>query len=117
MNSKRIALIVFLIGLVLLAVGFVIFFSQSMTRKNNLQTNLLKAPLSADQAANNQGHKNSTANPAAPKVFTDEQINQKIEATKQQINQQAKNRALTDSELYFLSAPRAAAIKALQTGQ
>jgi hypothetical protein len=116
MNNRRVALVIFLIALILLSAGFIVFFSRQISRKSTLQTNLLKtAP--AGTATTSQAAKNSAAAKPAPATFTDAQINAKIAATKQQINSASKGRSLTDDELYFLSFPKEAALQKLQQGQ
>ena len=113
MNERKIALVVFLIGLILLSIGFIIFFGQSQSRRNNLKTDVLTAAPAAQDKLNNQPASTQAPSKTEP-TFTEEQINQKIEATRQTINEQSRNRALTDQELYFLSFPREAAIKELK---
>jgi len=107
MNFKKIALIVFLIGLIILSIGFIIFVSREQGRKNNLQTKILFEPRSgeADKLENNQKN-----NPALAPIPSEEAIQTTIQETKQQISQEAEGRAFTDEELFFISNPRQAAI-------
>ncbi len=108
MDTKKISLIIFLVGLIIISIGFIIFFNRESSRKSNLRANTLITPKTSKQIE---------ASPQATKgqqpTITEEQINQAIQAKRQQINTQAKGRALTDQELEFIGSPRETVIKDL----
>lgn len=111
MDSKKIALVSFLIGLIILSVGFIVFFQRAQNHKSELLTDQLATPKVVDDKINNS----ASAKPQE-KVFTEEQIQQKINEMKTQLSnsKNAKKSVYTDEELYFLGNPRQAAIDELK---
>ena len=109
MDTKKIALIIFLIGVVFLSAGFIIFYSRGQGKKSELRTESLNTP-KAQEAERKINEQKQTQE----KVVTEEQITQKIEETRQQINQKPKGAALSDSDLEFIGSPREAVIKELK---
>jgi predicted Holliday junction resolvase-like endonuclease len=109
MDTKKVALIIFLIGVVFLSAGIIIFYSREQGKKNELRIESLNTPKTqeAEKRINEQKQ-------VQEKVITEEQITQKIEETRQQINQKPKGTALSDSDLEFIGSPREAAIKELK---
>jgi|GEM_PF-6783197 len=113
MDIKKLSLIIFLLCVILLSVGIIVFIGREQSRQRNLRLSAWQTPPLAENALNNQ----KAANPAAAPNFTEEQIRKKIDDKKQQIGASSKGRTLTDDELYFLSFPREAAVKDLQNNQ
>lgn len=112
MGTKKIALIIFLIALILLSIGFVIFATRNS--KNSLNPGALNQSAIQENLDNQVPDNPAKEGPAAHIQFTDEQIEQKIEEKKQIISEQAKDRPFTDDELYFLSFPEEAAVEELK---
>lgn len=117
METRKIALIIFLIALIFLALGVIVYVARQRAEVKNLQTGKISVPVgvSGNKAATTTGNTGVVTKEGKP--ITEEQINAKIEATKAQISQGAKGRAYTSDELFFISSPRKAAISELQKSQ
>ncbi len=117
MNSKKIALIIFLISLIFLSLTAVVYISRQRDGDKNLQTSRLATPPTEPaknfiKSATSTGLVTKDGQP-----ITEEQIVAKIEAKKKQIKQEAKGRAYNDEELLFIGSPRQAAISDLKVGK
>ena len=105
MSARKIALIIFLIGLIVLSIGLIVAFNRNQSRQANLQADKLNQPPAA--TANNQPVKSA----ASGGQLTEQEIQQKIDAKKAEIKAAAKGRAYNNEELFFLSFPREAVLQ------
>jgi len=115
METRKIALIIFLISLIFLSLGIVVYVARQRSEVNTLQTNKLSTPVNKGNigASNNAtGSAGIVTNSGQP--ITEEQIQAKIEVKKAQITQEAKGRAYTSEELFFIASPRQAVISELE---
>jgi hypothetical protein len=129
METRKIALIIFLVSLIFLSLGVIVYVARQRSEINSLQTTKLTLP---DTKSKINPVNNTTGTPEISSdtggtavvtkdgksiTITEEQIKAKIEAKKAQISQQAKGRAYTSSELYFISFPREAVVSELENNQ
>jgi hypothetical protein len=117
METRKIALIIFLVALIFLSLGAIVYVARQKSAGNNLQTAKLAAPLPAA----NQGVTGAAGNNGlvaeSGKPITEEQITAKIAEKQTAISRKTSAKQYTDDELMFLSSPRQTAISELKAGQ
>lgn len=117
METRKIALIIFLISLIFLSLGVVVYVARQRSEVNTLQTNKLSTPVgqTTPKASNNSNTASSTDvvnNEGKP--ITEEEIKAGIEAKKAQISKEAKGRDYTSEEINFMLFPRQVVIDELK---
>lgn len=129
METRKIALIIFLVSLIFLSLGVIVYVARQRSEISSLQTTKLALPnakskiISVNNATDTPETTSNTSETTVvtkdgkPITITEEQIKAKIEAKKAQISQQSKGRAYTSSELYFISFPREAVVSELENNQ
>lgn len=117
METRKIALIIFLVGLIFLSLGAIVYVARQRSEVNNLQTGKIAASpaVSSGDSAAKAGDSGLVTAEGRP--ISEEQITAKIEATKAQISQKAKGRDYTSEEISFMLFPRQTAINELKKGQ
>jgi len=115
MDFRKISLIIFISAVIILAVGVLFYIWREQGRSRNLNTQKMDVQPAAEQPAAGSQAAAAAKTKAVPEP-TEAQIQARITEKKTIINQTSKGRPYTDEELYFMSFPRAAAIKELKAG-
>jgi len=114
METRKIALIIFLTALIFLSLGMVMYVLRQGSEVKNLQANKLSASPVTGTAQPTVGTSSPNLVTKEGKPITEEEIKAKIDAKKIQITEATKGRAYTSEELFFVFHPRQAAISELK---
>jgi hypothetical protein len=117
METRKIALIIFLAGLIFLSLGAIVYVIRQKSADNNLQTAKLAVPPAAVKPGTADSAAGSGLVTKEGKPITEEQITAKIAEKQTAISRKTSAKQYTDDELMFLSSPRQAAISELKAGQ
>lgn len=120
METRKIASIIFLVSLIFLSLGMVVYIVRQRSVASNLQSQKLSSP----PASSNSGNLDNSATASSTgivtkegKSVTEEQIQTKIVEKQNEIKKKTSAKEYTNDELIFLSAPRQAVINELKAGK